>query len=193
MVNRKKLFDTIRQPLFKGKLSQPQVDGIETILKACDKWKIADPRWIAYILGTTYHETAKTMQPIEEYGKGKGKPYGGKIDVNGKPYTTPDKLYFGRGYVQITWLSNYKKMGKILSLPLAEQPELALISGIAADIMLEGMTKGKSSFGDFTGKSLEDYFNAHKTDWVGARVIINGKDKAEKIAKESQIFYKGLI
>lgn len=193
MVNRKKLFDTIRQPLFNGKISQPQVDGIETILKACDKWKIVDPRWIAYILGTTYHETAKTMQPIEEYGKGKGKPYGKKIDVNGKPYTTPDKLYFGRSYVQLTWLSNYKKMGKILSIPLAEQPELALIPGIAADIMLEGMTKGKSSFGDFTGKSLEDYFNAHKTDWVGARAIINGKDKAEKIAKESHIFYKGLI
>ena len=30
----------------------------------------------AYILATTWHETATTMLPIAEYGKGGGRPYG---------------------------------------------------------------------------------------------------------------------
>ncbi len=28
------------------------------------------------MLATVYHETAKTMQPIEEYGRGVGRDYG---------------------------------------------------------------------------------------------------------------------
>jgi hypothetical protein len=48
--------------------------------------------------------------------------------------------------------------------------------------MFEGMTKGSSSFGDFTGRCLEQYFNNTTEDAVNARKIINGLDKAELIA-----------
>ncbi len=58
--------------------------------------------------------------------------------------------------------------------------------------MIEGMTKGKSKFGDFTGKALEEYFNASKTDWINARRIINGKDKAELIASYAEKFYTAI-
>jgi hypothetical protein len=44
------------------------------------------------------------------------------------------------------------------------------------------MTKGKSNRGDFTGVSLENYFNAAKDDPVNARRVINGLDKANLIA-----------
>lgn len=192
MINKKLFYDSIRASLFAGKLTESQVSGIESILQGFDKWKICDLRWQAYMLATVFHETAKTMQPIEEYGKGKGRPYGKKIKQDGTPYKFPDKIYYGRSLVQITHYENYERMGKILSLPLLEQPELALIPGIAVDILIEGMTKGKSNFGDFTGKSLENYFNNEKTDWVNARKIINSLDRAQDIAEYAKKFYTAL-
>lgn len=180
-MNRNKFYSEIRLSLFNGRLSQSQIDGINFKLDAFDR--IADIRWRAYMLATSYHETAMTMQPIEEYGKGKGKPYGKKLKHNRQPYSVPDQIYYGRGDVQLTWYENYELMGKLLNIPLLEQPELALSPEISARIMIEGMTKGRSIRGDFTGVSLEDYFNANRDDPVGARRIINGLDKASQIAK----------
>ena len=48
--------------------------------------------------------------------------------------------------------------------------------------MFEGMTKGDSMIGDFTGKCLEMYFNNKVDDPINARRIINGTDKARLIA-----------
>ncbi len=181
-MNKQKFIDQISITLFNGRLSQSQVDGINFKLNAFEKAGIRDNRWKAYMLATSYHETAKTMQPIEEYGKGKGRTYGQKIMYCGKPYTHPDKIYYGRGDVQLTWYENYELMGKLLNIPLLEQPELALDPEISARIMIEGMTKGKSNRGDFTGVSLETYFNSTKSDPINARRIINGLDQAQKIA-----------
>jgi putative chitinase len=58
---------------------------------------------------------------------------------------------------------------------------------IAIKIMFYGMTKGT-----FTGKMLSDYFNEETEDWVNARKIINGLDKAELIAGYAKDFYIGL-
>lgn len=191
-LNRKYFFDTIRAALFKTGIKQKQVDGMNAIINRWEATGLTDLRWLAYMLATTYHETAKTMQPIEEYGKGKGYRYGKKIKRSGIPYTLPDKLYYGRGYVQLTWYENYETMGRLLGIDLLGSPELALHPSIAADIMFEGMTKGNSNFGDFTGKSLEHYFNDKKEDWVNARRIINGTDKADLIAGYGKKFMAAL-
>jgi putative chitinase len=192
MINRKHFFDTIRASLFKGSMTKDQVGGMDSILTTWETEGLLDLRWLAYMLATTFHETARTMQPVEEYGKGKGYKYGKKIKRSGIPYTLPDKLYYGRGYVQLTWYENYENMGRLLSVDLLNNPELALQPVIASKIMFEGMTKGDSSFGDFTGKSLENYFNDKKEDWVSARRIINGKDKAELIAGYGKKFMGAL-
>lgn len=192
MIYRKHFFDTVRDNLFGGSMNQGQVRGMEAILREWEKRELTDLRWLAYILATTYHETAKTMQPIEEYDKGKGYRYGKKIKRSGIPYTLPDKIYYGRGYVQLTWYENYETMGRLLHTDLLNQPELALVPEVAAEIMFEGMTKGNSNFGDFTGKSLENYFNDKKEDWVNARRIINGTDKADLIAGYAKKFYTAL-
>lgn len=181
-MNRRAFFDEIRHSLFGGRLTQGQVDGISFKLDAWERSGLTDIRWLAYMLATSYHETDKTMRPIEEYGRGKGRPYGRKLKQNRQPYTWPDKLYYGRGDVQLTWYENYETMGRLLGIPLLEQPELALKPDVSARIMIEGMTKGKSNRGDFTGVSLENYFNATKDDPVHARRIINGLDKANLIA-----------
>lgn len=192
MINRDNFFNSIRQSLFKPGLKQKQVEGINAILDIWEARILTDLRWLAYMLATTYHETAKTMQPIEEFGKGKGYKYGKKLKRSGIPYILPDKLYYGRGYVQLTWYENYETMGRLLGIDLLSNPDLALHPNFAAQIMFEGMTKGNSHFGDFTGKSLENYFNDTKEDWLNARRIINGTDKAELIAGYGKKFYQAL-
>lgn len=127
-------------------------------------------RQAAYMLATAKHETAGTFAPIEEYGKGKGLPYG-------KPDRKTGLVYYGRGYVQLTWAKNYQTMGTVLGLPLYTHPELALRYDAAYKIMSHGMTHGS-----FTGVGLSRYINDQKTDYVNARKIINGTDKAELIA-----------
>lgn len=192
MINRAKFFDSVRASLFANKLRVTQVDGMEAILDGWDSRSHTDLRWLAYMLATTYHETAKTMQPIEEYGKGAGRPYGKKIKQSGQPYTTPDKLYYGRGFVQLTWYENYEKMGKLLSVDLLNRPEIALALDVSTDVLFEGMLKEDSNFGDFTGRCLEQYFNDKTEDWVNARKIINGLDKAELIAGYGKKFLEAL-
>ena len=167
-------YNILRAKLFAGKLTQPQVNGIEHIIKAANDAKIADKRHLAYMLATAYHETARTMQPVEELGKGKGKAYGVAID---------GRVYYGRGYVQLTWLSNYKTMGKLLGVDLVKNPSLACDPDIAAKIMLTGMTRGL-----FTGRKLSDYISSLKCDYVNARRIINGTDKADLVAGYARAF-----
>jgi len=188
MIDRVKFYKGIRENnLFKN-ISQKQVDSLDTILTYWDQSGYTDLRWLAYMLGTIYHETGQTMLPIEEWGKGKGRPYGSKIKHSGMAYTKPNKLYYGRGYVQLTWYENYELMSRLVGEDLLNTPELALQLNVAVKILFEGMTKGSSSFGDFTGKCLEMYFNKTTEDWIGARKIINGKDKAQTIANYSQSF-----
>lgn len=183
MVDKRFFYQRIRDVKLFDKLSQAQVQSIDTILNEWDKLCDNDLRRLAYMLATVYHETARTMLPIEEYGKGKGRPYGNP--VNGK-------TYYGRGYVQLTWKSNYDRMGKLLGVDLTANPDLALNTEVATKIMFEGMLKKDSFRGDFTGKCLEDYFNGAKEDWVNARRIINGLDKAETIAGYGKKFYQCL-
>lgn len=124
----------------------------------------------AYVLATIKHETANTYLPIAENGKGEGKQYG-------KPDTTTDKIYYGRGYTQLTWKSNYNKFSQLLGVDLVNNPDLALAPAIAYNIIILGMVHGL-----FTGRSLPDYINDHICDYVNARRIINGTDKAQMIA-----------
>lgn len=152
---------------------------------------VADPdlaylRWAAYMLATVKHECANTWQPIEEYGKGSGRPYGKAIKVTdpggNKTYTN---IYYGRGYVQLTWEANYKKMDRALHLSgsnsLHLHPDNALKPDVAYKIMSYGMRHGS-----FTGKKLSDYIKASNADYFNARRIINATDQAERIKDYAQ-------
>lgn len=181
-MNRTAFYAALRQrssTVFGTSLSQGQVNGCETLLDAGEKRYSRLP-CLAYVLATAYHETAHTMQPIEEYGKGKGKPYG-------KPAGPYGKRFFGRGYVQLTWLANYQKAGEKLGVNLVKFPEQALKPDIAAEILFAGMEQGW-----FTGKKLDDYLNLLATDYVGARRIVNGTDRASLIAGYARAFEAAL-
>ena len=172
MIDRKEFYSQIRATLVKGGLSQPQVDGFEAILDEWEKRKLQDLRWLAYIMATAWHETAQRMQPIEEFGRGRGKAYA--------------PTYYGRGFVQITWERNYARLSDVIGVDLVTHPEKALEMDNAIQILFVGMIDGL-----FTGKGLSDYFGK-SADWRGARAIVNGKDRAADIASYAQKIWDSL-
>jgi len=181
-MNRQRFYDVIRVPLFGGTLTQSQVDGLEYLLDYAEPRRPPlDLRHVAYILATALHETARTMQPIEEYGHGAGYPYG-------VPDPETGEVYFGRGYTQLTWKQNYAYQQAKLGLPLVERPDCALEPACAAEILYEGMLDG-----DFTGVSVSDYIDDGQCDYVQARRVVNGLDCAEQIAGYAQVFQEALL
>lgn len=180
MIDRNRFFDAVREDPFGGTLTQGQVDGMNSIL---DEWgwrHQTDLRWLAYMLATTKWETAHSMQPIEEYGQGRGHQYGRADEVTGK-------TYYGRGYVQLTHKYNYQRMSLITGVDLVNKPELALDPAVAATILFEGMKRGS-----FTGVGLGNFFNDTTDDPINARRIINGTDHAEDVAAIHAAFLKAL-
>lgn len=166
-----------------GSLSQQMVDGCKTLLTALRGWPVS---WAAYGLATAYHETAHTMQPIKERG---GDAYFKRMyDIMGERPEKARELgnvkpgdgarYAGRGYVQLTGRANYAQYG------LADNPDDAMKPDVAARVLKDGMEKGR-----FTEKSLKDYLPG---DYIGARRIINGRDRAQMIADYAIKFEKAL-
>ena len=165
-MNERAFFDAVRVRPF-GRLSETQVDGLKRIVAEAERRK-TPLRHLAYILATAFHETAHTMQPIREMG--------------GEKYLRSKRYYpwVGEGLVQVTWKENHAKFG-------ATQPGQMLTWPIALRAIFEGMTKGM-----FTGKALGDYITNSRADYVGARRIVNGTDRAELIAGYARAFESAL-
>jgi putative chitinase len=194
MFDRDVFFSVVREEVFGGSMDQEQVDGMSAILDIWEEEPLSDDlRWLAYPLATTKHETASTMQPIEEYGKGEGMSYG-------KPDPNTGECYYGRGFVQLTWSDNYKKADNELGFEGEDScylhPDNALDLRKAADIMFLGMAEGWFR----SGQTLAKYFNDSTDDAYGAREIING-DKhytpdwadGEKIGDIIAGYHKGFL
>jgi len=131
---------------------------------------------IAYVLATAYHETAHTMKPVKEQGD--------EDYLRSKKYWP----YIGRGYVQITWKTNYEKAGEMLGIDFVSEPELLLEPEYAAPVIIAGMTEGW-----FTGRKLSDYITLQKSDFRNARRIVNGTDKAGLIARYAKDYDRALL
>ena len=192
-------FSILRNAL--GKLTSSQVSEIEFMVNEFDKDKSVSYPQAAYMLATAWHETAARMLPIEEYGQGKNRTYGTwyrnskdqlysfKDGSKTTAYLSDDypHLYYGRGYVQLTWYFNYENASKKIGVDFLNNPDLVMNKNHAVKIMVQGMRDGW-----FTGKKLSDYINQSKKDYVGARRIINGTDKAKLIAGYAETFEKAL-
>lgn len=182
-----------------GPLAQHEVDGCNAIIAACGEagWPIADT---AYALATAFHETAGTMQPIKEHG---GLGYFTRLyDITGARTAKARELgnltpgdgarYCGRGYVQLTGRTNYAKASAVVGVDLVAEPDRAMEAPIAARIMVSGMSEGW-----FTGRDLADDLPrtgpATADQFRQSRRIINGVDKADKIAGEAMEFQEALI
>jgi len=195
-VNRKAFYDALRPHL---NLTTENVAGMEFILDRMEESRI-DLGFAANMIGTFWWETGQRMQPINEYGGAAyfNKRYGpgtrvGKSLGNNSP--GDGARFHGRGYVQITGRSNYKKAGAKIGRDLVGNPDLALAPDIAWEIAHRGMTEGW-----FTGKKLSDYIdNKDEPDsedlreYANARRVVNGVDRAQEIARLSLQFERALF
>lgn len=177
MINRASFFEKIRESLFSGSLSQLQVDTIEAILNECELQEINDLRQVAYCLATSYHECHNPHHP--ELRLTPMKEYGGETYLKSKPYYP----FFARGLSGLTWKQNYIREGLRLKLDLVNNPDLILDTNIAANSHIYCMKHGS-----YTGKKLDDFINAVKCNFVSARKIINGIDKAYMISDYAKQF-----
>lgn len=161
----------------------PVVDGARAGLQTLLSFLEADPaigdvRWAAYMMATVKHECADRWMPIEEFGKGAGRPYGKPVTVTGGDGKSYSNVYYGRGYVQITWRDNYERIGRAIKMDdaLLLHPERALDVSVAYHVMSDGMRRGL-----FTGRKLADYVHDSVCDYRNARQIINALDQADRI------------
>lgn len=205
--DRKIFFDGVKARL-DSTLEQEQVEGFNFLLDQIED----DPLWddlrnIAYALATAWHETAFSMQPVEE-GYYLEAQYSKAVMVKHQK-SLRYYPYYGRGFVQLTWetrrIPNYSKATKKIreqkpelveafedetgkTFDLVEHPEQAMHPLIAYAVLTLGMFQGW-----FTGKKLSDYINDEKRDFINARRIINGTDKAGPIARHADRFFEILL
>jgi hypothetical protein len=177
MMNRQAFYQRIR-PLT-GALSQDQVARIEAVLDGVEARKMR-PHYAAYCLGTAHHESDH-WKTAEEYASGKA--YEGRKDL-GNTVKGDGVRFKGRGLVQITGRRNYTDWAKRLGVDLVTLPKLAAELQYAVPILLDGMI-----LGTFTGKKLADYM----PDYMQARRIVNGMDKATQIAGYARVFEVALL
>lgn len=156
-------------------LPNTQSGNIERIKKECEHYGLI-PSQVAYVLATTQHESR--YMPINEYSS--GQQYEGRTDL-GNTQKGDGVRFKGRGFVQITGRTNYKKYSEILGIDLIKKPNSVLNPDIACFILVHGMVNGV-----FTGKKLSTYINSNKTDFINARRIINGTDRSGLIAGYAQ-------
>jgi putative chitinase len=205
MLNKKKFFDAVRWPLFKGKLTASQVKGMEAIIDYFSEKYPANNPQLAYILATAYHETGRLFEAVREgYANTDEKAVAhvtnklfkpGLIRVNYAAREPNGKSYYGRGLVQITWAGNYRRMGRFLGVDLYGNPDLALDLKIAVPILVDGMMK----YGYYTGApTVPKYIKgtevgkALDTAFTNARFVVNGVDARVFIASYATKFLTAL-
>ncbi|WP_201590278.1 hypothetical protein [Psychrobacter fozii] len=149
---------------------------------------------ISYIFSTAFIEAYHYTNPVmlfshlPEVGS---KEYFNDYDIQYNPPKAKllgnDKpgdgyKYRGRGLIQITGKTNYKRFTEILNVDFVQHPELASQYKYSVSIIIYGMKEGT-----FTNKKLSDYINSSTIDYTQARWIVNGTNKREILAKNSKI------
>lgn len=107
-----------------------------------------------------------------------------------KAYNDADGIeftYFARGYVQLTWWSNYATAGIHIGkgISLLTNPELALVPDNAYQLMSYCLRTG---YGFANNHKLGDFIYGSLANYTGARAMVNGTDHAGDIAKYAKDF-----
>lgn len=112
-------------PRFSGEKAAAQDRIINAISGAfaatLESYEIDTPLRIAHFMGQVTHECAG-FRTTEEFATGDA--YEGRKDL-GNVKKGDGRRFKGRGLLQLTGRANYRDMGKVLGLPLEDQPELA--------------------------------------------------------------------
>lgn len=171
--NEKAFYDTARLTLFGGNLTPIQVERIGILLSELVGTPTVTMKMGAYVLATAHHETDRFVS-MEEYSSGAA--YEARVSL-GNRESGDGKRFKGRGYVGLTGRKNYEWASNVTGRDLIANPTLASDPHISARVIVDGMLAGA-----FTGVGLARFINSTKTDYVNARKVVNGLDRAEIIA-----------
>lgn len=168
----------------KVNLTTQNVFGMERVLDYAEAFQVAASH-LPYIIATAWWETAQTMHPVKE-------AYW--MSENWRKRNLRYYPWYGRGLIQVTWESNYKRMWKELGMPGPVDPEAFLEWHVALPALFVGMEKGL-----YTGKDLDDYIDEKDEsdaedlrEFKNARRIVNIQDKALTIGKLALLFERCL-
>jgi hypothetical protein len=130
---------------------------------------------IAYVLATAEHESA-SFGTLEEFAS--GTMFEGREDLgNTQPGDGP--RFKGRGYVQLTGRLNYTAYANRSGIQVVQLPVILMNwPALSVWVLVDGMRRGA-----YTGHRLDKFVNKTKQDFINARRVVNGLDRAEKIAK----------
>lgn len=183
-MNDGEFYSTMRAKL--GPLKAAQVAGANAVLAAAEGAPLSHA---AYMLSTAWHETNRTMEPVRE-------AYW--LSEQWRRKNLRYWPWYGRGYVQLTWEANYRvadaecaRIGLIEAGEMIANPEVAMRLDVAAHIMRAGMDAGWFT-GVSLGKVLPSKGVATRQQYMDARTIINGRDKADLIEDYAQAFERAL-
>ena len=170
-------------------LSQGQVDGMEALLNAGRGLPL---HHLANVLAQVARETGRRMAPVREtFADTDAQAIArlerawarGHLTWVRTPYWRDG--WFGRGQIQLTHESNYRKFG-------ITNPSDALKRDVSARVAVEGMRDGK-----FTGRKLSDYDFPAALDYPPSRNprrIVNGQDGSDaQVAGYHRDFAAALI
>jgi murein DD-endopeptidase MepM/ murein hydrolase activator NlpD len=151
------------------------------IVAECKRQGVTNPKQIAYILATAQHETGGYVWLTEIAS---GDAYEGDREL-GNTQPGDGRRFKGRGYVQLTGRANYAKYSNILGKDLIANPgTVASNQDVARFVLVHGMKTGT-----FTGAKLADYTSrTGDVNYVQARRIVNGTDRAESIATRARTY-----
>jgi putative chitinase len=212
-----RFFEVIR-PLWGGTMDQVEVDNVNLLIGACRRAR-TNRQSAAYILATAFHETGGLRDdvPPEENlnysAEGLMATWPTRFTAAGtaaayerQPERIANRVYAsrmgngdeasgdgwrfrGRGFVQLTGRENYRRLGELVGAVLETRPELAREPEIAARILVVGMQRGL-----FTGVSLDDVSEpaTSEPDFENDRAVVNGGDRAKKIAGYAKVFHEAL-
>ena len=151
-------------------------NSAEAIIKAAKAQQLTKAQ-IAYILASAEHES-DSFNTLEEYSA--GDQYEGRNDL-GNTQSGDGRRFKGRGYVQLTGRRNYTKYAEITGIALVNLPIILMNwPALSVFVIVDGMTRGI-----YTGRRLEEFVNNSKEDFYNARQVVNGHDRAEKIAAQA--------
>lgn len=201
-MNRALFYAALRRSntVFGSSLGQRQVEGMEALLDALYGFPLAHA---ANVLGQVYIETGGGMYPVKEtvFANHRDKnPSDAKVIARLDRSFARGQLpwvkhpywregWFGRGQIQLTHESNYRRLSPVVGVDLVRSPEKALDPAVSAKIAAEGMKRGM-----FTGKKLADFDVGSGFDHFEARAIVNGDKhvKGHDLVKYAMAFSEAL-
>jgi predicted chitinase len=166
--------NSYKESFNKPSLESYEIEAIERLTKAFDKYGDGDVNKLAYIFATTKLETQMGRYDTE-LGSNCVNYEGNSILGNSQ--SGDGCRYKGRGLPQLTGRRNYTLASQHFKTDYIGNPQLLASKKHSAKVAVWGMMDGV-----YTTKKLADYINSSKVDFVNARRVVNGLDKAQTIA-----------